>query len=365
MRTAFSEIVLCGTGGASLGAQALCAMETCSAFTRHHNRVGISWRPLTRTASPVYCATLDPERTGFLFVSKSGETIETLAQILAIIPWLTEELDVERVRKRCLVITGSELSTLRRIATRLDLPIFTHPDVSGRFSGLGPVGMIPAKISGLDVDAAQRAMHTGYTDFMTTTRLETHPVVLGAGVVLACITEGGAVNHVIMAYCDRLQALSRWIAQLSAESLGKSGNGQFPILASGPADQHSQMQLWLDGPPHAVFTLLAGTVREPQTALDQELASVCGVEWLANTGLAKILNSAITAAAKTLAASGRGVRIFHLADVTIVGLCEVMLHFCLETVLIAEVLGLNAFDQPAVEQIKECWRSLLDEGDSP
>jgi glucose-6-phosphate isomerase len=163
----------------------------------------------------------------------------------------------------------------------------------------------------------------------------------------------------MMAYADRLERFTRWYVQLWAESLGKNGKGTTPVAAIGPVDQHSQVQLYLGGPRDKLFTVVsvAGTDLGPR--MDADLAKLSGEPDFAGKTIGDLVAAEARATAETLAKNGCPVRTIHLAKLDEAAMGELLMHFMLETIIAAQLLGLDAFDQPAVEEGKVLAKKYL------
>jgi glucose-6-phosphate isomerase len=162
-----------------------------------------------------------------------------------------------------------------------------------------------------------------------------------------------------MPYSNKLVPFASWYCQLWAESLGKQGRGLTPVRAFGPLDQHSQLQLYLDGPSDKFFTLLvldAGG-RGARVALDG--LDDPRIAYLGGRTLGDVVAAAQRSTAETLAASGRPTRVIELSDVDELTMGTIFMHFMLETVIAAKLLGVDPFDQPAVEDGKARARAHL------
>ena len=164
---------------------------------------------------------------------------------------------------------------------------------------------------------------------------------------------------VLMAYADRLERFTRWYVQLWAESLGKDGKGTTPIGALGPVDQHSQLQLYIAGPRDKLFTIVTfGTAgRGPRIAAD--LAALAGEPDFAGKTMGDLVAAQGRATIETLAKNGCPVRSIHLQTLDEASLGELLMHFMLETIIAAQLLGVDAFDQPAVEEGKVLAKKYL------
>ncbi|RMD64253.1 MAG: glucose-6-phosphate isomerase, partial [Alphaproteobacteria bacterium] len=159
----------------------------------------------------------------------------------------------------------------------------------------------------------------------------------------------------------RLASFGLWYRQLWAESLGKDGTGTTPIRALGTADHHSQLQLYLDGPRDKMFTLILPSCAGTGPVMEQGPGMAVDAGVLSGRPIGDLLDAAARATAETLASNGRPVRRIRPARIDEANLGAMMMHFMIETIIAADLLGVNAFDQPAVEQGKVLTRRFLGE----
>jgi glucose-6-phosphate isomerase len=164
---------------------------------------------------------------------------------------------------------------------------------------------------------------------------------------------------VMMPYADRLQRLSFWYRQLWAESLGKNGLGSLPSNALGPVDQHSQMQLYLGGPDDKFYTLITQPTRDQGTGVPDEFASLPATANLTGRTMGDLVSAEAMASYDTLAAAGRPVRLFELSAINELELGGLLMHYMLETILAADGMAIDAFDQPEVEAGKVRARDYM------
>jgi glucose-6-phosphate isomerase len=232
------------------------------------------------------------------------------------------------------------------------------PDVGGRFSVLTNVGLLAAAAARLDIAAVRRGAVAALAPILAGEAPAQVPPAIGAalGVALA------RPIAVMMAYADRLERFTRWHVQLFAESLGKDGKGTTPLAALGPVDQHSQLQLFIAGPRDKLFTII--TVGAPGRSgggprIDRKLAAEAGEEGFAGKAIGDLVAAQGRATAETLAANGCPVRTIHLDRLDEAGLGELLMHFMLEVIIAAHLLGVDPFDQPAVEQGKALAKRYL------
>jgi glucose-6-phosphate isomerase len=166
----------------------------------------------------------------------------------------------------------------------------------------------------------------------------------------------------MVAYADRLERFTKWWVQLWAESLGKNRKGAAPIAALGPVDQHSQLQLWLDGPRDKLFTVITTDVADAGPRMDRALAETAGESAFAGKTVGDLVAAQARATVDTLAKNGRPVRTIHIEKLDERALGALMMHFMLETIIAAYLLGVDPYDQPAVEEGKVLAKRYLTEG---
>ena len=356
-RQKFRDVIILGTGGSSLGGQTLYALGDPAALPRLHFMDNID--PASFAA---LFAALDPARTGIVAISKSGGTAETLTQFAIGLDWLRRSLAPDAIAKHCIAITEPRDNVLRRLGARFGMAMLDHdPGIGGRYSVLSNVGLLPALLAGVDVAGLRHGAAAVLDATVGAATPRDAAPALGAAVSIALAEARGIGTTVIMPYVDRLAHFGLWFRQLWAESLGKNGKGTTPIRALGTVDQHSQLQLYLAGPADKMFTLvtsdMAGTgdAVAPDLAVDQELA------YLAGKRMGDLMDAEQRATAQSLIRNGRPTRIFHVPRLDASSLGALLMHFMLETIIAADLLGVDAFDQPAVEEGKILARQYLGE----
>jgi len=362
-----SDIVHFGTGGSSLGAQMMAQLAGYR-VPSSRLRLGLDERPrlhffdnLDGHSLAEALSSLDLETTRFLAVSKSGGTPETLVQLLAALEALDSAgLDATH---HVVVLTepgAVERNAVRRLAHRYHLIVLDHdPGVGGRYSLLTNVGMLPALIAGLDPVAVREGAAEVMQGLIDGDDAQAVAPVAGAAMIQALTEVKGLTATVLMPYSDRLRLFSAWYQQLWAESLGKEGRGTLPVAAAGPVDQHSQMQLFLGGPPDKLLTVVrTATVgagpRIPESWRDDPL-----IGYLAGHTVGDLVDCEARANAETYARHGRPVRLIDIdrPDEATVG--ALAMHFMLETILTGLMMGIDPFNQPAVEAAKVLTRDYL------
>ncbi|MHA1113198.1 MAG: glucose-6-phosphate isomerase [Alphaproteobacteria bacterium] len=359
-REGFDHVVVLGTGGSSLGGQTLVAL----AESHFGPRTGAPRLHFMDNVDPhSFAALFDalaPSRTAFIVISKSGGTAETLTQFFVCLEHWRARVGEAALPAHFLVITEPGDNPLRRAAARWDLPVLDHdPGVGGRFAALSLVGLLPAMIAGLDAGAVRAGAAAVLDPILAGAVAGNCPPAAGAALAVGLGRARGIGTTVLMPYVDRLAHFGMWYRQLWAESLGKAGRGTTPVRAMGTVDQHSQLQLYLDGPRDKMFTVLALDTVGAGEAVPSTLAEGDSLAYLAGRRMGDLLDAEARATADTLIRNARPTRRISLARLDEEVLGALMMHFMLETILAADLLGVDAFDQPAVEEGKILTRDYL------
>jgi glucose-6-phosphate isomerase len=363
-----SDIVFLGTGGSSLGGQMLAQLAG----------YGVPGVGLLRSPPRLhFIDNLDPETYGaligklslattrFVAISKSGGTGETLMQTMAALAAVRDAGLAPRIPDLFLGLTepakGDRPGGLRALLAAHKVAMLDHdPGVGGRFSALTNVGLLPAAALGLDIGAIRAGAAIAFAPVLDARLPADVPAAVGAALAVALAARKPIA--VMMAYADRLERFTRWYVQLWAESLGKDGKGTTPIAALGPVDQHSQLQLFIAGPRDKLFTILTvgAAGRGPRIAAD--LAKLAGEPDFAGKTMGDLVAAQGRATAETLAKNGCPVRTIHIERLDEASLGELLMHFMLETIIAARLLGVDPFDQPAVEEGKVLAKRYLSGG---
>ncbi|MET0743134.1 MAG: glucose-6-phosphate isomerase [Microvirga sp.] len=369
LRDGATDVVFLGTGGSSLGGQTLAqlkdyAVPGAGRFTespRVHfldNLDPITFDRVLRK--------LPLSSTRFVSISKSGGTGETLMQTIAVL----SALDKAGLRARPADLFLG-LSEPRKAGGRNALRDLLEPEgvtflehhtgIGGRYSVLTNVGLLPAAVLGLDIAAIRRGAADAYEPFRSGAAAADAPAGIGAALNVAMTLEGKNIT-VAMGYADRLERFTRWWVQLWAESVGKDGKGSQPVAAIGPVDQHSQLQLYLAGPNDKLFTILTTGVAGLGPVMDARLAARAGEPGFAGKHIGDLVAAQGRATADTLAKNGRPTRQMHIETLDERAMGELLMHFMLETILAGYALGVDPFDQPAVEEGKILAKTYLGQG---
>ena len=359
-RRRFRHVVVLGIGGSSLGGQTLAALAD-QGFGPRPGAPRVHFMENIDPASfAALFAALDPAETGVVGISKSGGTAETLTQLVLLLDWLRQGLGTRDISDRALAVAEPGDNPLRRLAAGQRLRILDHdPRIGGRYSALSVTGVLPALIAGLDA----AALRDGAAEVLDATFAAGDPreaaPALGAAVSVGLAERRGIGVSVLMPYVDRLAPFGLWFRQLWAESLGKDGKGTTPVRALGAVDQHSQLQLYLGGPADKMFTLVTLAVAGHGPPLAADLTEDRDLAYLAGRRMGDLLDAEQRATATSLIGNGRPTRVIRLAALDERSLGALLMHFMLETIIAADLLGVEAFDQPAVEESKVLARRYL------
>jgi glucose-6-phosphate isomerase len=359
-RDGFDDVLILGTGGSSLGGRTLVSLAERG---RQHSLLRPRLHFLDNVDPDSFQAlfeSLDPERTGVIAISKSGTTAETLCQFAAVLDFLLGALDAEALSRKILVVTEDKPSPLKSLAERFSLRFMAHdPKLGGRFSVLSQVGLLPARLAAVDGEALREGASKVLDATLEASKPEEAAPAVGAAIAVGLLQERMVTQSVLMPYVDRLGDLGFWYRQLWAESLGKNGTGTTPIRALGTVDQHSQLQLYLEGPRDKMFTLIRLSTAGQGPRVDPKLIDDATLSYLAGRTMGDLLEAEALATSDTLVHHGRPLREFALDRLDAEVLGGLLMHFMLETAIAADLLGVDAFDQPAVEEGKKLTRERL------
>lgn len=306
------------------------------------------------------------DKTIFNVISKSGRTAETAAQFLIIRKILLDTLGEAGFQKQVVATTDANSGTMRKIADSSKLKTLVVPDgVGGRFSVLSPVGLLSAAVCGIDIDellAGARKMDKlcSDEDFFK------NPAAVNAAVNWHYYNRGKPIS-VMMPYSYALKDLSDWYRQLWAESLGKThdlqGNAVFvgptPVKALGTTDQHSQVQLYREGPNDKLFTFLQVSNFAQDVTIGANPEEAPELEYLAGQKMSKLLNSEKVATEYALLHDKRPCMTVLFDRISPSTIGQFIYLFEVTTSIAGLLFNINAYDQPAVELGKEATFALM------
>jgi glucose-6-phosphate isomerase len=298
----------------------------------------------------------------FNAVTKSGKTSETMAQMMTVAAMLKKA--GLPVKDHIIATTDEKNGNLIRIAQEEGLKAFVIPaDVGGRFSELTPVGLLPAAVCGFNI----RAMLNGAADMDETCSKEgKNPASLFALLHVLAMKKGVNVS-VMLPYADSLKYMADWYAQLWAESLGKRADvdgkevfaGQTPVKALGVTDQHSQIQLFTEGPFDKLVTFLKVGKFRSDLGIPAAFEYVDDIAFLAGYTFGELLEAERSATEYALCKAGRMNITITLPEVSEYTVGALLHFFEMATAYAGELLHINAFDQPGVEEGKKATFALM------
>ncbi len=330
----FTTINLIGMGGSILGTEAICD------FLKFKIKKKINF--YNNLDSKINLK--NKKNTLNLIVSKSGNTLETISNFNII-------LNSQKKNKN-IVITEKKSSFLTKLANKLKADIIEHKNyIGGRYSVLSEVGMLPAELLGLNERKFKRL------NYLIKNKHFLNQLIYNVNFIYNCVSKGRK-NSVILNYDESSKNLFKWYQQLTAESLGKDNKGIFPIISSMPRDNHSLLQLYLDGPKNNFFTFF-GTINEKSNQLsNKNLFGKFSI--LKNKNLNQIIKAQRQATQRVFKRKKIPFRSFEILSRNEETVGELFTFFVLETILLGRLMKVNPFDQPSVELIKtETTKSLI------
>jgi len=359
---AHDHVLVLGIGGSALGTKALLNALRRPAWNELDDEGREFFPRLTvlenvdPTSVDAALRRIDPRRVLVNVISKSGGTAETMAQYLVVRQWLEDALGGAAAR-HLVFTTDPARGALRELAARegiatLDVP----PEVGGRFSVLSPVGLLPAALVGIDVAGmlagARQAIQTADSD-----ELVRNPAALYAALHWAADTDLEARINVLMPYTDRLREFAEWYRQLWAESLGKRVDrgghvvqrGPTPVGAVGATDQHSQVQLFMEGPYDKAITFVVVDDLGVDVTIPARPDLPADLAYLPGHSLGELLRAEYEATSAALAQMGRMSCTLRLPDLSPATLGEAIMFLQLATGYAGVWYGVDPFDQPGVE----------------
>ena len=363
VREKFDAFVVLGIGGSALGPaavhQALCHL--------HYNELPNDKRNGPRlyiedNIDPERMAALmdviDVKRTCFNVITKSGGTAETMSQYLIVLEALKSAVG-EDYKKHIIITTSQTHGFLIKVAQREGYETFYIPDgVGGRFSELCPVGLLAAAVCGINIrqliEGAKAMDKRCASD-----DLWVNPALMEAGLMYLSMKWGANIS-VMMPYADSLRLMSDWYAQLWAESLGKNitltgervNVGQTPVKTLGVTDQHSQLQLYTEGPYDKVLTFLKVEKFRNVTAIPHGVEDIPTIAFLGGKTHNQLIEAERLGTEYALYRSGRMSQTITLEEVNAHTIGQLLYFFELTTAYTGALLNIDAFNQPGVEESK-------------
>jgi glucose-6-phosphate isomerase len=338
----FEKILILGVGGSSLGAKTISSLI-------NQNRVQFL-ESIDPTTISNALENINYKKTCFLVISKSGETIETICQTLVVTKKI-KQLQIKNFAQNFIFVTENKKSSLRNIAEELGSKIYEHPNnIGGRFSCFSIVGMLPAIILELDAKKIRNGAKKMINHFLN------NSAISGSCKLQLNLYENGFGSNVIMPYIDDLKNYTDWYRQLCSESLGKSNFGPTPINSMGTIDQHSQLQLYLEGPKNKFFTFITAknSINDFKIEDLENSPTLFG-----SKNLSEIVRIEKETTIEVLNQKKLPIRIIEIEELNEESLGALMMQTFLEIIIIAYAKNIDPFDQPGVEIRKKLARKIL------
>ncbi|MCL1883953.1 MAG: glucose-6-phosphate isomerase [Defluviitaleaceae bacterium] len=310
--------------------------------------------------------TVDPTRCLYNVISKSGSTSETMSQFMIIQKLLEEKVGKEAAKSKIVCTTDAVSGNLITIAKAEGYKYFIIPSaVGGRFSELTPVGLLPAAFCGIDIKGLL-AGAAAMDEACKTDDIYKNPAHMYALLHYIGMTNGKNIS-VVMPYADSLKWISDWYAQLWAESLGKqydlSGKvvnvGQTPVKALGVTDQHSQVQLYAEGPFDKIIVFLGVDEYRETITIPKTYADMPSLGFLGGVTHNELIKTEQAATEYAITKTGRMNMTITLPKVTAHTLGQLLYFFEVATAYAGELLNIDAFDQPGVEEGKNATYAMF------
>ncbi len=338
IKSKFSDLIVIGMGGAILNPRLLVS------FLGNESK-SIKIHFLDNT-DPFFLQNLlskvQLKNSAVLAISNSGNTLETVSLVGVVLSEF-EKAALQNLGKHFYFITNTQSGILKNIARSIDATLIAHTiEISGRYSGLTNVSTLVAQIAGIDVDAYLLGASLVLDDFLE--HKADSQAVLSAGAIYSS-QKLIAVN---IGYLQNFAVFLEWYSQIIAESLGKDGKGITPVRGLGPNDQHSMLQLYLDGPQDKIYSLFY--TKDNSSPL--KISDAEEFEYMSGKKLHDINSANFEATLKALSSTGAPTRSVILQDLSAKSIGALVMHSMLEVIILGHMMQLNPFNQPGVEKIK-------------
>ena len=352
----FKHILICGTGGSSLGGKTLCELNKIRNIKKNipflHFIENVDPKPILNILDNI-----DLKKTAIIVISKSGETIETLCQFFLIHNFYKKRK--LNLKSRLLIITENKISTLKKIHEEMDSDYLIHDNkIGGRFSVFSNVALLPALLSSVDIEGIISGGKEVLQDFQNSRDLFSAKPILSAYYSFK-LMRSKIKQFVLMPYSDALVNFSLWYRQLWGESIGKEEKGSTPINAIGTIDQHSQLQLYLDGPKDKFISIVGLNSYYKSFNLKTTLSKRFVYSPLEKKNMESLFKAEQRATFDTIKKKKIPLRKIDVDFLDEISLGSLLMHFFLETICTCYLLNINPFDQPAVEEGKILTKKYL------
>ena len=329
----YQEVNLIGMGGSILGAEAIYDFLKYKVNKKFsfYNNLQIQRVPKTN------------KKNINLVISKSGNTLETVSNFNLLLQ--------SQKKNKNVILCEKKNNFLSLLAKKLKAEILEHKNyIGGRYSVFSETGMLPAELMGLNEKKFKRFNYLIKNKYFINSLIQNVASIIG-------FVKKGKTNSVILNYDEKSENLFKWYQQLTAESLGKNGKGIFPIVSSMPKDNHSLLQLYLDGPKNNFYTFFSVKENNSQKFNNSNLFGKYSI--LKNKNIYNILDAQKKATENIFRIKKIPFRSFEIINRSEETLGEIFCFFILETILLSHLLKVNPFNQPKVELIKNETKKIL------
>ena len=341
------KFVVFGTGGSNLGARAL-----INILVDQPDNI-LFFDNIDQLFFQSQILKLDFATTGFIVISKSGTTPETLSQLGTIVNIANEKNILNTLYNNMMVITEFKDSALFNIAKKNNCLLLEHQDdIGGRYSVFSNVGMVPAIIAGLNV----KKIHEGVIKLLNKNDFNN---AFKFAQIFKYSVSNNYSSSVLMTYSDGLNYFGKWYLQLWAESIGKQNRGVTALHATGTTDQHSQLQLYLDGPKDKFFTIIKSNYKNKGLLIDSQLMKDESIDYLVNKKMGDLMHAEQDATIDTFKLNGFKFREIFIETIDEENIGMLMANSIIETIAACIYFDVDPFDQPAVEQGKVLTKKYL------
>ena len=342
-KSQFTDVFIIGTGGSNLAASAITALKS----------------NFTDACKPHFIDNLDSEsfidkikgydldKIAFVIISKSGKTVEVISLTIILLNYLESKIGLDNLSSRVVCITSKSGSIIRDMMVEKKISIIEHKEnISGRFSVFTEVSALPCMLAGINYSLVLKGACYVLKNF-----IKNESSILKSTAFIKNLIDSGYSSNILVFYNPRLYYFGQWYRQLWTESLCKDGKGMVTAPSICPVDQHSQLQMWLDGPNNQVINFfLIDSINQGDFIYSKNFKGAEVFDGLRTGDIVDILGKSTV---NSLIASERPIRIFkiNLLDENTLG--ALFMHFCLETIICSKLLDVNPFDQIAVDTVKQ------------
>ena len=358
----YEHLLVFGIGGSSLGSQALIEALNTPLWNRlsRGKRKGFLTVDFIDNLDPGIIRTilsrLKLDQTLFVIISKTGGTVETVVPMLIAKEW-AEESGINFF-KQCVFITTKNKGLLSDLSQKHGAPLFPIPEnVGGRYSMFSPVGLLPAALCGIDINEVR----AGLLEADRISQVQDLKANIAASIALAAFFsyQNGKNIFVLMPYSTSMKRFVDWFVQLWAESLGKSKKGSTPLPSIGATDQHSQIQMFNEGPNDKLICFLKINKHKRDLTVPDYSSESPEFRPYAGHKVGEILNIELDATRRALTENQRSNILITLPELDEYYISQLMFILEVSTAICGHLLGVNPFDQPGVELAKRYTKEAL------